>query len=177
MRAFLIVNNDNSLSVPEWLFVVTMCCFLAFAGVSAWRNKQSMASDEGQCITVFVTGAVKQPKKVELLRGALLADALACVSFLPEVHTDALFYSMPLEDEQVVVVPKKGCVSVYIAGAVVSEQVVCLPEGSCFPALLKKTELFRSDADLRFLRRKRRLIKDGETVVVPIQKNKKKSDE
>ena len=171
------MNNDNSLSVPEWLFVVTMCCFLAFAGVSACQNKQRMTSNGGQYITVFVTGAVREPKKVELLRGSLLADALACVSFLPEVHTDALFYSMPLEDEQVVVVPRKGCVSVYIAGAVVSEQVVCLPEGSCFPVLLKKTELFRNDADLRFLRRKRRLIKNGETVVVPIQKNKKKSDE
>jgi hypothetical protein len=165
------VNSDKSLSVPEWLFVVGMCGFLLFAAVSANHNKKILSPSNLPQIEVFITGAVAEEKRVSLPYGAKVVDALACVEPLSCAALDHLFYNAALSNEQVVVVPKQGMISIYITGAVVDEKVIYFPEGSRFPALLKRSELFLPQADLRFLKRKRRVLKDGEHVIIPHKTN------
>lgn len=158
--------------MPEWLFVLAMCCFFVYAAVSAHFTKKQLAPHPLPNIEILVTGAVVEEKKLVLPHGSRIVDALAQVTPLPDANVDILFYQAPLHHEQVVVVPKRGFISIYLRGAVVKEGVVTLPEGVRFPALIREHDLFSQDADLRFLNRKRRLLKDGECIDIPSKSTK-----
>jgi hypothetical protein len=121
--------------------------------------------EESVPIFVRVVGAVKQECELMLPPSATMADVLARVELTEAADRD----NLRLDDgvyRSWVIIPTKACVSVLMTGSIIKNRLVTLPEGSRFYELEHCLDLDAS-IDLRFFRRKKRLLQDGEVIVVP----------
>lgn len=161
------MQESKILSIPEWLFVVTFCFFLLFIALYSSKHKMRFLEDEiGEHISVRVVGAVKEETLLTLPFGATIADVVAKVRLTSEAARDKLVMRLPLKEKDIVVIPSKGVVTIYLQGAVVNQGVYHLPEGATYRQLVEKP-IFLESADLRSFKRRKRLLKEGEVILVP----------
>lgn len=161
------MQEPKILSLPEWLFVITFCFFLLFLALySSTHKKQFRKEEKSELISIQVVGAVKREVLLTLPFGSSIADIIAKVELTSEAARDKLIMRQVLKEKDIVVIPSKGVVTVYLQGAVVNQGVYQLPEGATYKELIHKP-IFLDSADLRSLKRRKRLLKEGEVVVVP----------
>lgn len=153
------------LLLREKLAVFVILFILATIASLSYHSKQNRIAKTKRCITVHCVGAIDRAKSVELPLGAQVADLLAKVALSRDADVNKLQLQVKLENEQVFVVPKRGVLSLYVTGAVRESGVICVPEGLKYNQL-KDYIAFTDDADLASLRRKRRLLREGEMVQI-----------
>jgi hypothetical protein len=116
-------------------------------------------------VTVRVVGEVFEEQKLLLSKHATVLDVLSKIPLGKLAAIEKLSTNARLRDGQILVIPKEGCLSVYVKGAVAKEGIVYLKEGDTFRDLGKLIH-FTPDADQKAFKRKRRKLKDGEVIEI-----------
>ena len=161
---------DQGLAVHEWAAVCSLIIALLTIATCSFFNKYTSA-DFSEKISIFVTGAVVEPKKLELSMGSRIIDVLSSVELLNSADMEKIALDTPLRPNSIVVMPCREGVSLYVSGAVVKEGVIIVPEGARFHDLVNYITL-APQADKRWILRKKRVVKDGECICVPEKVNR-----
>lgn len=157
--------SEAGLILREKLAVFVILFILATIASLSFLSKQNRIAKTKSFITVHCVGAIDRAKSVELPVGAQVADLLAKVALSQDADVTKLQLETKLENEQVFVMPKRGVLSLYVTGAVRESGVIYVPEGLKY-SQLKDYVAFADDADLTSLRRRRRLLREGEMVQI-----------
>jgi len=151
----------------EYISCALIGALLISIAISAFfgAHRHAQGDDLVTPIRVHVVGAVKHEQELTLPPSATMADVLARIELAEAADRD----NLRLDDgvyRSWVIIPTKACVSVLMTGSIVKNQLVTLPEGSRFYELERFLDP-DAPADRRFFRRKKRLLQDGEVIVVP----------
>lgn len=163
------MKRSPHLPVREWLAVIAILSLMITLtlGITLSQNDHPLPLVSPPHylidpeIEVIVEGAVEREGVYRLPLGARLKDLLKQISVLQEADTGKLKLERKLKNGQVVKIPLKKMITVYLTGAVQKDSLR-LPKGARLQDLIGLAP-FTSDADLSKLRRKR-LLKEGETV-------------
>lgn len=157
---------QEALLPREKLAVFAILFLLVTFTALAFGQKHQRLHKIQPTLKVHCFGAIKEAKTVELAHGSSLSDLLAQVELTEEADVAKLVLEERLKNGQFFVVPRKHQMSLYITGAVRQVGLVFVPEGIRFNQLKRYLDL--SDrADLAVFRRRRRLLKEGETIHIP----------
>ncbi len=163
---FFCMQVEKILSLPEWLFVVTLSLFITFLAITSYIHNKRLPPTEQPLVSVLVTGAVTEEKQLQLPLGASVADVLSSVTLTAEAALEKLLLRPQLKQNSVVIIPVRGYVSIYLQGAVIRKGVHLFPEGATYKHLVEEP-LFLQNADLKNIKRRRRLLKEGESITIP----------
>ncbi|MDB6080960.1 MAG: hypothetical protein JWO53_232, partial [Chlamydiia bacterium] len=117
-----------------------------------WNRPQPAAT---KIIQIFVVGEVVQEQSLKIHSQATIADVLAKIQLTPLAALEKMAFDAHVTANEVLVIPRKGCVSVFIKGE--DAKVVVLQEGATFQDLREKLKVVA-------WKRKRRKLKEGETI-------------
>jgi hypothetical protein len=159
------IVEKSFLPMREWAFVLIMLFVLSFLSTISFVKKSELCLSRIPTFEILVTGEVEKEQVLSLPHGATYADALAQVKLTKSADIDNLPFDAELKQGQIFVIPKSGVISIYLKGEVKSEGILYLTIGATFLDLQKNLD-FKETADLKSLKRKRRKLKDGETVVI-----------
>lgn len=168
----------SRLPTHEWLIIGLLVSSLLILALVAWTGKKDrlplvLAPQEIslQDIQVTVQGAVARPGSYELKRGNKLKDLWERCEPLPDADLSQFKPNSLLRDGQVVKVPLKEYVTVFIEGAVAQPKSLKILKGTQMKELLSLLE-FLPEADKAKLNKTRRL-KDQEIIHIPVKKPRK----
>ena len=161
--------QNTALLLHERAVVFLMLIILSTIGITAFSERSKHTKEKSAALCVRVIGEVEEEAIVHVSPGATIADALASITFTECADPQKLAYDMRLVKDQVVVVPKKGTLSIFVNGAVEKEELLSLKEGATFLDLRKKIHL-QTSADTKAFFRKRRKLKEGETITIAFKK-------
>lgn len=162
-------NLGYCLYVREWLVVYLFLFLLISLTVLSFTKKNSLIAPQ-KTITVTVIGCVENEMKLEMHPLSTVADLLCKVTLCEDADCGKLIISEQVRPG-LFIIPKRGKISIYVTGEVEKRGLYYLEESCRFNQLENEIALTQ-DADRRYFSRKRRLVQEGETVVVP--KNKRK---
>jgi hypothetical protein len=145
------------------LFVLGTCTMITFA----LRSQKNI--DTHESISIYLAGEVFEEKSIQVPYGATIADVIAFAKFTELADLDKMAHDALVSQNQVVIVPRKGYTSIFVKGAVNKNKVLIFKEGATFFDLQQKVQLHK-DADIRALLRKKRALKDGETIEIKFKK-------
>ena len=166
------VVSQDFLKKEKIIVLVHLIVFSTIVCAAVTRRfEKSGASCER--LSVFVTGEVKESKMIYLPQEATVGDALAQVEVGFQADCEKMAIDAKLSYEQVVIVPKKGVLSVFFKGAVTEERVYYFPLGTTVQEAIK-TIACDENASVERLKKSKRRLKDCETVVVKYSSDKKK---
>jgi hypothetical protein len=167
------------LEASEWILsfslVLILASLLAISRFHEHRKKNQLTA----CAETFVppvdiaiSGEVTHPGIFSAVPGTKIADTIK--KSRPKCFADlrGIDLERPVEEPLELVIPRLSEIMIRIDGAIATPIELILPVGSRICDLKAKIE-YAPDADLRFFR-KRRLLKNGETIVIP---REKESDE
>ena len=120
-------------------------------------------------ISVYVVGEIKDAKVVRTWSGATVSDVVGYVQFTEMADLNKLVFDAPVSQGQILVIPRKGVLSVFVSGAVAKNELFLFEDGATFLDLKERIK-FDQKADVRAFARKRRALKDGETVFIKFRK-------
>lgn len=166
-------DNISSLKVHEWLAITLvtgiiggLACLTSFnsrgeAGKSdsAWVASQSSGFD------VTIKGAVDHPGVYHLKSEMKMKDLLAIAGITANADLRRFSLEGMIKKGRIINVPSRAMINVHLKGAVINDQILTLPKNSKLEDLIGMGE-FAKDADLAFLKKKRRLKAD-EVIIVP----------
>lgn len=168
-------NQVSLLKVHEWLAIAVVIGILAglaflttFSGRGESRQEginPSLTKVKG--FDVLIQGAVERPGIYHLESEMKMKDLLAIAEVRQEADLRRLKLDAMVKKGRVVRVPVRMMITVHLKGAVKQEGALRIPKGSKMEDLLELAE-FDEDADLKVVRKKRRL-KDDEEIIVPFQ--------
>ncbi len=159
------MKEKSFLPIREWVAVLCMLFSLAYLSTVVHKHKNHSFPDSSSIMQVVVVGEVKEEKTLSLPPGSTVADACAKITLLPTAQIEALALDAKLKEGQILIIPKRGALSVYLKGAVKQEGVYHLKEQATFKDLYESA-LFTDMADIKALKRKRRKLLDGETITI-----------
>ncbi len=168
-------DERPSLQAHEWLAVVVIIGFMGMLTVLSLSSRHASYSTGephhvvSPDIMVIIEGAVEKTGSFTIPKGTTLREVLDLAKPFPEAHLEKLNLNKPVRKNQVIKVPEKPFITITLEGAVNDPKTIKMPKGSRLEDLLGKLS-FHAEADQEKLRRKRRL-KNGETVKVPFKKN------
>lgn len=175
-------TSTEHLPITEWLIVCLFCLFLTLLGLLAYlqepiKQKTTLTSPYQQSLLcIDVKGAVANPGIYQMPMGSYLADAISLANPLEEADLSFLKTNRQLNENQTLVVPLKKWLTIYIEGAVEAPGAFQVLSGTKIEDLLDYL-VFKKEADLKCLRKKKRMLRDGETVQISYKQNKiRKSD-
>lgn len=166
------------LLTSEWVLsgslILILASLLAISRFHEHRKKQYLTSGSSAIelpIEVAISGEVSCPGIYSVLPGGRLGDLVK--KSRPKRFADLreLDLDSPVEASLNVVVGKLAEITVKVEGAVVEKVELTVPSGSRVCDLKSKIQLDRA-ADAAYLKR-RRLLKNGEVVVIPKEQSKK----
>lgn len=157
---------NSQLTLKEKLAVLAMLLLLATLAASAYAKKHSQYKATPKNIHVTCLGACVEAKSLEFSQGSCLADLVNKISLHDDADLGKMALESRLKDGQVVIIPKKGGMSLYVTGAVDEPRVLFVPEGLHFNQL-KQYITLADDADLAIFHRRRRVLCEGETIHIP----------
>lgn len=160
-------NTSSGLQLHEFVVCVFFVAILLTISTLSFIEKSKKVSHEKVSFEVTVVGAIKEEKKVICLEGATVADILSSISLTEKADLEKLIYEKLLQPDQYVIIPTKNALSVVVKGAVDKEGLLLLPEKTRINELPKFISL-KESADRKFFLRKRRLLKEGETIIIPM---------
>lgn len=161
-------EEASNLSPREYVAVFLMLLMLSTLGILSFTSR-SMKQDLGVPLSIHVVGEVNQEQVVQVPQGAQVADVLAQVHFTSSADLEKMSHDAPVSQGQILVIPRKGSLSVYVKGAVAKSEVLFFEEGATFLDLQESVKLDQK-ADRRAFFRKKRALKDGEIVCVQFKK-------
>lgn len=167
-------KSINRLPVHEWLAVVSILILLfGITFIVWWSGDTGISMQRGtpyyivdQDIEVVVDGAVEKPGSYIVKRGARISDVLALAGELPDSDLRRLRVERKVRNGQIIKVPHRPMITVYLEGAVKAPHSITIPKGSSLSDIIPLIE-FEEGAHVDKLRRKRRL-KDGEIIKVGV---------
>lgn len=174
-------DMDRALPLHEWLIIFLLIALMSMIVlVTTWKGLPARTVVLGEphhlispTIDVQVEGAVEKPGLLTLKRGSCLQDALLMTSPLPEADLKGLKLKKALRDGQVIRVPRKRLITIFLEGAVQNPGPLQVWEGTKREELLTQIA-FLPEADLKSLKKKQKL-NDQEIVIVTLRKTKKKN--
>lgn len=166
------MQNDENLNRYEWIVVLSLIVLLGmitFITHKHWFSGQSRQfADPHHAydlkIQIQIQGAVEFPGTYSLEKGATMEDALSLAKPAANADLKKLLLSKKIRDGQMIKVPAKEYITVYLKGAVEHPGALIVPKGTLMEELIGLTQ-FPPGADLSKLMRKRKL-KEGETIKV-----------
>lgn len=160
-------NEPPSLRLHEYLALFIMLLLLATAGVLSFSSRPKKLA--GAPLSIYVVGEVQEEKEVLVPQGAQIADVLAQIQITELADLDKMAHDAPVTSGQILVIPRKGALSVYVKGTLAKNEVLYFDEGATFSDLRERIKLDQK-ADARSLLRKKRALKDGEVVCIQFKK-------
>jgi hypothetical protein len=157
--------EKSFLPVREWAAVLVMLFILASLSTLSFTAKSQATDERALSIQVHIVGEVEKETLLEMPYGATIGDALSKVALTSSTDVDRLTLDAQLKHGQILVIPKKGVVSVYLKGAVQKTGVLHLQEAATFRDL-QQVALFDDTADMKAFKRKTRKLKDGEVITI-----------
>lgn len=162
------MSKNSFLNIHEWLAVfltigavVLLCVISVFNDVGPGRNEKV----EEEELEIYVMGAVRNPGSYQMQKGAKMEALLALAEPLDQADLRKINRAAFLHTGQVIRIPGRSKITVYLDGAVKAPGALSLPRGMRLSDLAER-DLFHSDADLKVLQRKRPL-RDQEVVYIP----------
>lgn len=117
---------------------------------------------------ITLQGAVKNPGKRKVLRGALIKDVINDAEIPSEADLSKIKLQSKVRRGQVIHIPYQNKIFIQVEGAVEQPGEFLMPLGSRLEDLIPQIKCL-PEADTRPLRKKRRL-KEGETITVPARR-------
>lgn len=164
------ISKDGFLKVHEWLAVsltigaVVLVCVISFFNDVGGGGREKIGW-EG--LEVHVMGAVSKPGSYQMEKGAKMSELLALAEPLVEADLRRINREASLRTGQVVHIPARQQITVYLDGAVKAPGALTIGRGTPLSALAER-DLFHRDADPKALQRKRPL-QDQEVVYIPFK--------
>lgn len=171
------MNPPEDLKPREWAIVALFAfMFIGISVLSLVRSnfdfKPPHASHPSEEITVKVTGAVARPGTYTVAKASALSLLLALSEPLPTALLTDKVRIRHQEKEAVLHVPSQEGIRVTFKGAVIREGEYLLPHNTRICDLGQYLEC-AENTDPRFMKRKR-LLKDGESITIPYLERKQK---
>lgn len=163
--------TESQLRVHEWAAVVALACLTALLAVVSLRTSDPIntASERRPVyVSVEIEGRVRFPGTYALPLGARVQDLLELAQPLVDANLKGIRRGTKLREGHYLQIGTLPTIMVHVEGAVRQEGQVQVPVGTRLIDLLGVVA-FSKDADLKAVKKKRRL-KDGETVFVPSRK-------
>ena len=168
----MIEQQKPMLMVHEWLAIAIIVGLLGMlAAIAMIRNSSSQFKEiattdtpSNQWIKVAIDGAVESPGNYTVEKGTSLKEVLAQAKVLEDADFSRLKMKITskVRQGQMIHVPKKQIITVFIQGNVEFPGALAVPKGTRLIDLMDKIT-FQDNADLQPLRKKRRL-KDQEII-------------
>ena len=165
---------QSGLQRSEWVlvggFLILLAALLSFSRLHQHRRSTQLrvySQEIIRPIQIQVEGAVSKPGTYEFLPGVSLSDVLKMSCPKKWADLKSLNLEQKIDSSMRFEIPMLSSVCVRVEGAVQYPFTLSLPVGSRISDLLPYVELSEG-ADLRFFKR-RRLLKDGEELIVPMR--------
>lgn len=164
----------------EWCIIVLFCAIVALLACFALLRKPSyppskiITQELNPSITqlqVTITGEVFRPGTYELDVNTTLKDLIELADPLPSADLSKVNSRRKLYDGQSVYVPPKTPLTITILGAVQNPGTLQIMSGTRVYELANQIA-FLPEADIQFIRTKRRYLKEGDIINVPSKKGK-----
>jgi len=162
----------KSLESSEWILSASLVVILASLFIISRchehrKKSQLIALSDAveHPVNIVISGEVFRPGVYPALPGTRIGDLIK--KSRPKRFADlrAIELDRPIDKPLDIAIPLLSEISIRIEGAVIEPLDLKMPPGSRICDLKSKIQCER-DADLHYLKR-RRLLKDGETVVIP----------
>lgn len=168
------------LPLHEWLIVLLFCSillllsFFSIFGSSSHKTIPSTSSKSPAFLSLEVTieGAVYCPGTYEMPLKSSLDNLLEIAQPLPIADLSQLNKRRQLIDGQIVKIPEKKWITIYLEGEVEHPGPFQLLSGTRCYELVDQID-FKPEADKNHLKRMRRYLKEGETVKIIKKKERK----
>ena len=157
--------KQKGLIVREWVAVFVMLLILITLTAASFASKGDQLAPSVITLTIQVIGAVREEQRLLLPTGALVVDALTHLELTENADIGKLALNMKLQPNQTLVIPTKGKISIFVTGAVEKRGLTLIPEECRYPDLLGYLVL-KEDVDVKQFKRRRRLLREGETVII-----------
>lgn len=171
-----LMKNQERLNSQEWIVVLSLILLMSVITYITHRPRiispqyhskpHDLISNK---ICVHIKGAVENPSVYIVEKGSTIGEVLSEARLLPNADLSHMLLEKKLKDGQLIKVPKKETISIYLEGAVKYPGEMIIPKGTVLEELLTLVEL-AEDADTSKLRRKKKL-KNGEIIKVFRKKN------
>ena len=163
-------NPSKQLQPYERHIACFLSALLAGLGLYVAFESRQVSVRSAEHIAVQVVGAVKEAR-ISLPPGATIDDVLTMITVDENADLTELDGTKKLADGEIIVVPEKGRITVYIFGAVDEPKVVVINREEAPGAVLQYIHL-HEDADIAsFLRRKK--LRNGS--IIEIKKKRRRS--
>lgn len=159
--------STTQLDIHEWCAIILLSgLMIALALVAKIQVEPPESSPPVDgLISAEIEGAVLYPGIYHFQAGASLLDLLQAGEPLPEADLRGIRKKGRLKNGQLLAIKELPSIQIQVVGAVKDTKPIQVPTGTRLVDLLGLVA-FQKDADLETLKKRRRL-KDGETVVVP----------
>jgi len=135
-----------------------VACFLAalfiFLGVLSYLEKKEIDLIGKEIVSVKVVGAV-EPKTIPAPRGATVDEVLSQVVCLADADFQEVDGARQLLKDEIVVVPYRDRLTLYMRGAVQEERVLVVERGARAREILSQVVPTKEADVQRFLRRRK----------------------
>ncbi len=170
------MNENENLDNHEWIVVFSLIILLGmitFITHKHWFSSYPRPYSDplyvySQQIQVHIEGAVQSPGLYLIEKNSTLKDLLIRAQPTAEADLKKLSMSKKIKDGQMIKVPSKEYITVYLEGAVKFPGAKIIPKGSVMEELLASIELIEN-ADLSKIKLKKRL-KEGDVLKIPSAK-------
>ena len=172
--------ESPSLHKAEWVLFLAMVLLilssLVIAKKTSFRSLQKLRAEEcsfpKQILSIEVLGCVQRPGVYKVPQGVAVRSVLRKARPKPFADLQAIFLDRILDESCSIYLPVLEKISIAVSGAVKENILIVLPAGSRFSDLKGKVVL-SEDADITIFKQ-RRLLKNGESVVIPVRDKKLK---
>lgn len=170
----------TKLPVHEWCVILLFCLILlALAGFALGRPKSipaaialpSPSPASVNVLQVKIEGQVAKPGFYRLPLNATLKQLLDQAQPLSSADLSQLNWRRKLRDGQILRVPERHPITIYIAGAVQEPGPLQILSGTRYCELVDQLQVLL-DADLKALSKKKGFVQEGDLIKVPAKKNK-----
>jgi DNA uptake protein ComE-like DNA-binding protein len=166
-------EEKASLKVREWLAVAIiagiiggLACLTSFKGRGeAGKIHSLLIPKQDIGFDVLIKGAVEHPGIYHIHSEIKLKDLLAMAGVSLNADLRRFSPDTMVKKGRIINVPSRAMIKVHLRGAVAEEMILSVPKNSKLADLIDIGN-FSPEADLAFLKKKRRL-KDGEVIQVP----------
>lgn len=169
-------EEKASLRVREWLVIAIVAGIIGGLACLTSFKERGEASTVGSFLVqhqnlgfdVLIKGAVTHPGIYHIHSEISLKDLLAIAEVTSNADLRRFSLEAMVKKGRIINVPTRAMIEVYLKGAVKEDQRLTIPKNSKLEDLIILGK-FTPDADLAFLKKKRKL-KNGEVIQVPAKR-------
>lgn len=169
-------TTPAKLPLYEWCIITLFCAILLVLATLAFGRQEHTVpaappSPPPAGMQIKVEGEVANPGIYELPLTGTLKELLAQAQPLPNADLSQLNWRRRLRDGQTIRIPVRKPITITIAGAVVEPGPMEILSGTRYQELADQLQVL-PEADMTVLRKRRRIIQEGDVVTIPVKKKK-----